>query len=296
MKSFFRFLKIVFISFSILLLTAVSLFSQSKNNAPFANKSWTVKPFERKGFIENKGQFENRLPDDKKTFNYAIDKGFQVFFYANEIDYRFTKYAKSKETLIDKFKSEAKREAKEHEIKSQTQFVNVKWLNANPNATIVVEDKQSTYYSYVINNNTENPSTVMCAGYSKLIYKNLYNGIDVEYVFHPDNGIEYSLLVHPGADISQVKMQYTGALGIEPNEQDGDIHIPTLLGDIIDHAPLTYYANSKEKIASSFTINDNIVSFAIPSYLKDQEIIIDPWTVVPGFSPSQAFDNGVDNL
>ena len=296
MKSLLRFLNVIFISFSILVLTVASLFSQNKNNKSCAKKSWTVKPFERKAFIENKGQFENILPDDKKTFNYSIDKGYQVLFYTNEIDYRFTKYIPSKETLIDKFKSEAKREAKEHEIKSQIQTVNVKWLNSNPNATIVVEDKQSTYYSYVINNNTEKPSTVMCAGYSKLIYKNLYNGIDVEYIFHPDNGIEYSLLIHPGADISQVKMQYTGASGIGPNEQGGDIHIPTLLGDIIDHAPITYYANSKEKIASSFTINNNIVSFAIPSYLKDQEIIIDPWTVVPGFSPSQAFDNGVDNL
>ena len=301
MKSLPRFLKVVSFSLGIVILTATTLFSQSKDNQSSVNRHWSVKPFERKAFIENKGQFENSLPENKKTFNYCIDKGYQVFFYGNEINYRFTKYTKSKETLIDKFRSEEKREAKEHEIKSQIQYVNVKWLNSNPNATIVVEDKQSTYYSYQINNNSEKPYTEMCAGYSKLIYKNLYDGIDIEYIFHPDNGIEYTLLIHPGADITKVQMQYLSpsASGRTPllitRGEGGEVHIPTLLGDIVDHAPLTYYANTKEKIASSFNISNDIVSFNISPYLKDQEIVVDPWTVVPGFSPSKAYDNGVDN-
>lgn len=293
MTSFLQYLKITFISFGLLSITTTSLFSQGKELKSTVGKSWAIKPFERKAFIENKGQFENSLPPDKKTFNYCIDKGYQVFFYANEICYRFTKHVKSKGTLLNIFESEENREKREHTFNTETQYISVKWLNANPNATMVVEDKQSTYYSYIINNKTEKPKTIMCEGYSKLIYKNLYNGIDVEYVFHPENGIEYNLLVHPGADISQVKMQYSGTN--KKIVKEGNIHISTLVGDIVDHAPVTFYADSKEKITSSFTINNNIVSFNLSSYLKDQEIVIDPWTVVPGFTPSQAFDNGVDN-
>jgi len=288
METLLHFFKFFLISLSILLLTSTPLFPQNKNI-----KSWTVKPFERKAFIENKGQFENYLPPDKKTFKYSIDKGYQVFFYTNEICYRFTKPVKAKETVFDKFKSEEKQEAKDHELTTETQLVTVKWLNANPNATIEVEDKRSTYYSYVINNKNEKPVTVMCDGYSKLIYKNLYNGIDVEYIFHPDNGIEYNLLVHPGADVSQVKMQYSGAN--KNVEKDENINISTFIGDIIDHAPATFYADTKEKIRSSFNLTNNIVSFNLSTYSKDREVIIDPWTVIPGFTPSKAFDNGVDN-
>lgn len=282
------------ISFLILpLLITTALFSQNKMNG-FSNGSpWQIKPFERKAFIENKGQFENSLAPDKQNFNYCIDKGYQVFFYPNEISYRFTKYVKSKGTILNIFENEEKREAREHQLKTKTQTINVKWLNSNPDATIIVEGKQTTYFSYVINTKNEKPSTVMCDGYSKLTYKNLYDGIDVEYVFHPDNGIEYNLLIHPGADVSKVQMQYSGTNNF--SRKGENVFIQTLAGDLIDHAPVTYYTNSKEKIASSFNINNNIVSFNLSPYLKDQEIVIDPWTVIPGFTPPLAFDNGVDN-
>lgn len=293
MKPLLLYQKILFFCFGLLFLFPFPVFSQSNDLKPFNNKSWIVKPFERKAFIENKGQFDDRLPSDKKDFNYCIDKGCQIFFYDNQISYCFTKTVKSKGTLFNIFEKEEKREERERKLVSETQYIDVKWLNANPDATIIVEDKQSTYFSYVIASKNEKPNTIMCAGYSKLIYKNLYKGIDVEYVFHPETGIEYNLLIHPGANLNQVKMQYSGAIKIFVKE--GNIRIPCLAGDIIDHAPVTFYANSNEKIASSFSVNNNIVSFNVSPFLKDREIIIDPWTVVPGFSPSQAFDNGIDD-
>lgn len=294
MKSILSFQKIVFIPLAILLIAATSLFSQNNTTKLYAGSSWEIKPFERKAFIENKGQFDQSLTADKTTFNYCIDKGYQVFFYANEINYRFTKHFRSKGTFLNIFESEEKREERKHTFKTETQVISVKWLNSNPNSTIVVEDKLSTYYSYVINNQNEKPVTVMCDGYSKLIYKNLYDGIDVEYVFHPDNGIKYNLLIHPGGDISKVQMQYNGTSGIF--EKDGNIHIKTLAGDIIDHSPVTFYTNNKEKITSSFIVNKNIISFNVSPYLKEQKVTIDPWTVIPAFTSSKAYDNGVDDL
>lgn len=294
MRPILSYLKTVVTFIAILLFAATSIFAQNKNKQFGAGSKGEIKPFERKAFIENKGQFEKSLPADKQNFNFCIDKGYQIFFYQNEISYLFTKHASSKGTILNIFESEEKREEREHTFKTETQFINVKWLNSNPNSTVIVEDKQETYYSYVINNKDEKPNTVMCAGYSKLLYKNLYDGIDVEYIFHPDNGIKYNLIIHPGADISKVQMQYNGTTGIF--EKGGDIHIKTISGDIIDHAPVTFYANNKEKISSSFTIIKNIVSFNVSPYLKDQEVIIDPWTVVPAFTSSNAYDNGVDNF
>lgn len=295
MRPISPYLKTLVTFFGVGLFTATSIFAQHQNNKFSSESRWEIKPFERKAFIENKGQFEQSLPMDKQRFNFCIDKGYQVFFYQNEITYLLTKRVRSKGTILNIFESEEKREAREHNFNTETQFINVKWLNTNPNSTIVVEDKQNTYYSYRLINNDEKSNTVMCSGYSKLIYKNLYEGIDLEYIFHPDNGLKYSLLIHPGADISQIKMEYNGMLGRRLIEQEGDIHIPTLLGDIIDRAPISFYANTKEKISSSFTLKNNIVSFSVAEYFKNQEIIIDPWTVIPGFTPSKAFDNGTDN-
>ncbi len=318
MKIFSKYIKIIFVFSCIGLLSAAEVFSQINNKKSTTNTTWSVKPFQRKAFIENKGQFDNNLPADKKSFNYCIDNGYQLFFYPNEICYRFKKKIKSKGTILNFFESEQKREAREHSFKTETQYINVKWLNANPDAKIVVEDKQSTYYSYVVKNvpsscgigQGENNQTIICGGFSKLIYKDLYPNIDVEYVFHPDNGIEYNLLVHPGADITKVQMQYVNLTDHTPfsisRGAGGEVHIKTIKGDIIDHAPVTFYASTQEtsassgasaeaQINSSFNITNNIISFNVSPYLNDQEIIIDPWTVVPGFTPSEAYDNGTDN-
>lgn len=276
-----------------MILVSSALFSQNTSSPCTSRLPWKVIPFERKAFIENKGQFENDLPAAKKAFNYCVDKGYQVFFYNNELCYRFTKQLKSKAPIFNIFENEEKREEREHKVKTELQYIQVKWLNSNPDAVIVVENKQKTYYSYVVNTGNKKPSTVMCDGYSKLIYKDLYPGIDVEYVFHPETGLKYNLLIHPGADISKVQMQYVGAADISIKNEN--IHIPSLAGTIIDHAPVTFYAANNKKINSSFTIRNNIVSFNVQAYNSTQEIVIDPWTVVPGFTPPQAFDNGIDN-
>ena len=82
------------------------------------------------------------------------------------------------------------------------------------------------------------------SGYQKLVYKNLYPNIDVEYVFHPQGGIKYALILHPGADVSQVKMKYADNEKLSFTN-DGEIFIDTKFGDMVDHAPVTFYANNK---------------------------------------------------
>ena len=74
-------------------------YAQTKSHSDF-----NIKPFERKAFIENKGQFNSQLPADKQNFNYCIDKGYQVFFYNNALTYRFQKITHRKEKLRDVIK------------------------------------------------------------------------------------------------------------------------------------------------------------------------------------------------
>jgi hypothetical protein len=99
------------------------LFSQTKEQNFAKPASWTVKPFERKAFIENKGQFENYLPEDKKAFIYCIDKGYQLLFYKNELCYRFTKITPSKGTILNIFDSEEKKELREKTRINEVQYL-----------------------------------------------------------------------------------------------------------------------------------------------------------------------------
>ncbi len=294
--------------FSTLLIFIGAAGSHLWAQSNFTN-NWTVKGFESKVFIENKGQFDSRNQFKGNSINskiaYGIDNnGSKIFFTAEGLTYRFdrTEFTKehegkaitnTKETDFDLI-AEMERE-KKNRIITRSYFVNMKWLGANPGVIIETLEPQSEYYNYTL---TKDEHIFGARAFKKLVYKNLYPNIDVEYVFHPVEGIKYSFILHPGADASQIKMQYSGSKNIYQDDK-GHIHFSTEADDIIDHAPETFYEN-REKISSSFKLNGNIVSFILDHYDTSKKIIIDPWTTNPAFaSDNKVFDiqtDGVGNV
>ena len=276
------------------------LFSQSNSNFKDPNKpgtnqsGWSKKPFERKAFIENKGQFAADLTPEQNNFSYSIDNGSKVFFYKNEVLFYFTRSLLAEADRQEKEDPEEERKREMELENTEKQFIRMKWLNANPNATIEVSDEQTVDYGYVISKNVPKNFTAHCKGYSKLKIKNLYVGIDAEYFFTEKDGFKYNLYVSPGAEISQVQQFYEGVKKIEL--LNGNIVIKTIQGDIIDHAPFTFYSGG-ENIKSSFELKSSTVSFklnvaqAASSDLRS--IVIDPWVSIPAMTPAPG-DNGID--
>ena len=137
----------------------------------------------------------------------------------------------------------------------------------------------------------DNNKTIKTDVYRKMIYHNLYPGIDAVYTFPTDEGnvkkygIKYSLIVHPGADLSQVKLRYTGVKSYKMNEK-GDVVWQSDIKEITDHAPVTYYENEPTNtIASSYKVNGKEESFSIDGdYDKSKTLVIDPWSTDPVFT------------
>lgn len=256
------------------------------------SKGWAQKPFQRKAFIENKGQFNHLLPADKTNFEYVFDNGASVFFYKNELLFYVSKPLLTKEEMEHEEEDKEKEEEREEKMRnSEKQFISMKWLNANPNAQVEVSEEQTVDYGYVISSKTEKGHTKHCKGYSKLKIKNLYNGVDIEYFFNENEGYKYNLYVAPNTDLTQIQQVYDGAADVKL--MNGNIVIKTIKGDIIDHAPVSYLtANTAQKITSDFQLKNTQVSFAIQN-TTNAAITIDPWVTVPAMTGS-AVDNGVD--
>lgn len=240
-----------------------------------AQSKWTEKPFQRKAFIENKGQFNSVLPASKRDFLYCIDRdGYQIFFYKNRLEYLFTKYSRKQENF-DKKKKElanaSKREREEEEkeemkLKKETQTVSVQWLNSNDDDELLASNSVSTIFSYLLRDSETKVHTEMCQGYEKLIYKNLYDNVDVEYFFHPLEGFKYNVIAKENADLSKIQLKYKGQNFIEI--KNNNIEIATIFGTIKEHAPVSYYTNEPSNpIASAYNLNNNIVSFNLDTTL-----------------------------
>ena len=262
------------------------------------NSKWTVKYESQKVFIENKGQFKiNAKEGFDAQVRYAYDGTGQKFYFTRSgVVYELMNIKKNKEKeneereLMERMKKgksmtvaeHAKMEEEERRMKVTRDELSAQWLGANPDVQIMTEGKNSAYYSYSFKNEAgENINENLIPGYDKLIYKDLYPNIDVVYEMHPQGGVKYSMIVHPGGDISQVRLQYSKNAHLLAQ---GDIKTHSRFGDFIDHAPVTFYENDKAPVASSYILKNNIISFSVADYDHSKTIVVDPWTQSPTFN------------
>jgi len=245
---------------------------------------WSTSPFDQKVFIENQGQFKEKQDGGTIMYGFTSEE-VKVYFTSSGLVYHYDKITPSKEKGGDE-------EHQKTEVKPESVYM--QWEGANANVKIVTEETQSSYFTYADPSDSKSILTFKAAAYKKIIYKNLYPGIDAEYTLPEKGGVKYALIVHPGADASLVKMEYKNAKGLLINKT-GDILISTAFGTITDHAPLSFYKNGAT-IASSFLLKGNKVSFVFStSYDKSKTIVIDPWTTNPAYTGfNSAYDVNYD--
>ena len=259
------------------------------------NKTWKVKYENPKEFIENKGQFLiNETTENNSKVLYAVDNGAtKIYFTAKGITYFFVNKSKKEDKEdereeLRKGKSHIEIEKEEHQMSIETDAVDMIWDGANRNVQLIAEDLAPDYHNYPIAKENGKPQRINhIHGYKKLTYKNLYPNIDIEYSFHPESGLKYKLILHPGADISLVKMKFNKGVKINAT---GDVLVDTKFGDIVDHAPVTFYSENKSSvIPSQFIKKGKTVSFSLVTPDNTKTIVIDPWVQTPSLSSS----NGV---
>ncbi len=121
----------------------------------------------------------------------------------------------------------------------------------------------------------------------KLVFENAWPGIDIEFVVDEDH-LKYNFILHPGADISAIKMNFKGQddLGYE----DGNLVITTSLGTIKE-GELISFTESGTPLEIKSDLNENNLTFYSETDLSgiSETIIIDPplvWSTYYGGSVS----------
>lgn len=161
----------------------------------------------------------------------------------------------------------------------------VTFVGANPNPQIVPDRQEDTYNNYFIGNDPTKWATG-CKLYQAVVYKDMYPGIDVRY-YTDNNNLKYDFIVHPGADVSKIALQFDGANGLSINK--GNLVIKTSLGNVTELAPLAYYSSaSKSTVPAIFLLSGNTVRFKVDTYPKDAILTIDPTLIFVTYTGSKA--------
>ena len=275
---------------------AQNAISTKQNSEPAVK--WTVKnPFEQKVLIENKGQYS--LPGKAKSKDIlfgARQGGLEYYFTNHSILIKRNVSVKRTAEEMEEVKAPTdkngveEKEEKELQYKTVEEFHQVEFSNSSSSATITGENKVSWYYTY---GNTKN-TTIKAQAFKKLTYHNLYKGIDMEF-YLPDGakGYEYSFIVHPGADLSQIKIQYPLNKGVQVDGQ-GNLKITSSYGYFTESIPNTSQEN--KTIGNSFLWNGTSLQFNVSGYDKTKGLLIDPLTITPTFTgANDAYDVDWDN-
>jgi gliding motility-associated-like protein len=283
MKRYLTILLISLFNCGIIYAQTKSVNNNILHNSGQAAPTWSADPSNFPGnikaFLENKGQFQNTYNDWKVI--YGCDyQGTRILFTDKGVIYTVPQLIKLDDGDAKHPDPKTQAEEPEEENKNKTVYhtVSVAWENSSPDLTIENIGERPDYFGYMDPVNF-GKGIDHIKGYQKLIYHNVYPGIDIEYSFHEKSGIKYTITVKAGYSADKLKMLYSGQQSISLDET-GNIHITTPAGDIIDHAPISF--QKEEKVASSFTkTSDNEIAFEIAKRNSNSDLVIDPWVNPP---------------
>src|SRR5690606_6434292 len=98
-------------------------------------------------------------------------------------------------------------------------------------------------------------------------------------------------VLHPGADISQIKMMYSGAESV--TLKNNELTINNSVTPLKENTPLSYYSDMAgkglEEVKIKYVLNGDVVSFKAPrGYDNKRTLVIDPVVVFSTYSGSYA--------
>lgn len=222
-------------------------------------------------FTQNQGQW-----DDKVMFR-ASSKGATMWFSEDGAYYQFIRMNESKSnTLNIQLDKNSIEKNNEQPDSYETMLIKARFVGANSNPQMIGVDKVNYKCNYFIGNDAAKWTTDV-PNYKAVMYKNLYTGIDLKY-YGNGRQMEYDFIVSPGADFSQIKIQYEGAESIAVNEK-GELVVTTKWGEVVEQCPVVYQEENSKRVSIDGkyqVLSVNSFSFKLDKFNPDLPLIIDP--------------------
>ena len=127
--------------------------------------------------------------------------------------------------------------------------------------------------------------------FSATLFHDIRSGVDLRW-HAMDDGTEYDLIVHPGADPATIRFTYDGADRI--SLRDGALVIGTSLGDITERIPMAYqeHDGARTQVPCAYDLKGGTVGFRVGTYDPTLPLVIDPTLKLSTYSGSTSDNFG----
>ncbi|MCF8425493.1 MAG: T9SS type A sorting domain-containing protein [Bacteroidia bacterium] len=241
------------------------------------------------GFVKNSGQILDQNRKQNANVLYLLNqRNIKVHLTPQGFNYEVTEIKFGKE--IKSIQSN-RTKSTEKEIHITSHRIEIEFVGSNQNMEIIegyeLPSKLNFYNEYTPTKGFEN-----IPHFGRIIYKNIYPKIDIEFIESPT--FKYNIILHPGANLSNLKFRIKGAINLFINEGN-EIEIQTSLGKITEKIPLSYFIDTElgqTKTDVFFKlIDENTFGFDCKEFSSQNELVIDPspWATYFGGS---AYENG----
>lgn len=227
-------------------------------------------------FIPNKGQWAD-------PFNYKVELGNgEIYFSPQRMIFAFWN-AQQKEAIMEAGHNHSSDMAPGSAMVDAV-GVYADFIGANPNTSIMGEDKYSFYHNYYQGNDPSKWASQVPI-YKKMSYNNIYDGINMSF-YTDSSHLKYDWIIAPGANPKDIRVKYTGATSVSVFERG--LHIVTSVNDWIEQKPYAYQIIDGQKIEvkCDFVVKNDIVSFKLGKYDHSKELVIDPTLIFASYSGS----------
>ncbi|PCJ66363.1 MAG: hypothetical protein COA58_06185 [Bacteroidetes bacterium] len=237
------------------------------------------------GFIENKGQFDDNISyqADYNSHSIFLDKdGFSILLHDEK------KWGE----IVTDFHDNQMHSHNPTEVNDSVtlnyHFIKYKLIGANlANHTGTVSTPE--YYNYFIGNDQSKWASNV-AKHTKVVYRNIYPFIDLEYEAI-DERFKYNFILNPGADIYDIKIDIDGAEEVRVTSER--IYVRSRFGEFSEVMPISYEVrnNSRTQIRMSYVKRGKYIGFETPIFKGKVKTVIDPELIFSTYSGSS-----VDNF
>ncbi len=221
-------------------------------------------------FTENKGQWDKRVA-------FRADVGAVIMFFSTDgVYYQFIRRVDRNAAQHDeKAPLRDQLDCKPDSI--EMMMLKATFVGADSSLQMWGEGQVEHKCNYFVGDDPTRWRTDV-PNYSMVTYKEVYPGIDLKY-YGSDTKMEYDFVVSPGADISQIKIQYEGVKGIALNGE-GDLVVKTMWGEVTEKRPLIYQARGGKRMTIEGRyrmLGDGAFGFSLSGdYDPAIPVVIDP--------------------
>jgi len=257
-------------------------------------------------FTENKGQIVDTKQQLRPDILFKAKDGTEIYIRKTGISYVLSNFSELQKQATEQLEA-AKKTSGQQDQKNwkdllngkniSSQRIDMDFINSDPNAEVQKTDQAEGYENYYYAHCKQGITHVN--SWNEITQKNIYPDIDVKYYGDKSKGLKYDLVVNPGGNPSQIKLEYKGADYV--HLERGHLFIGTMHGEMEEFMPkvyqnvngktvdvkaeysLKYEVSSPEQHSalaskdSRLTTQDYIVTFQLGTYNPELPLIIDPW-------------------